>query len=319
MSEKSSAIGVINPGLGAKKPWFRKYIRDYWQIYLLLIPAVVYFIIFHYGPMYGVQIAFRNYRPRYGIWNSEWVGLKHFRRFLNDPWFFILLRNTLLLSFYSLIAGFPIPLILAFMINEVRNKKFQKTVQMITYAPHFLSGVVVAGMISLFFRLDTGIVNILIERFGGQQQDWLSSQSAFKHLYVWSGVWQGAGWGTIIYLASLASVDQEVIEASIIDGATKLQRIRYIDFPTIKPTIVINLLLSLGGILGSNSEKIILLQRDITKMVSETFGSYMYNQGIQQGNFDYTTAAGMFQSIVNLLLLSTFNFIARKVGETALW
>ena len=174
-------------------------------------------------------------------------------------------------------------------------------------------------MITMFFRLDTGLINIIIQALGGQQQDFVVKQDAFKHLYVWSGVWKGAGWGTIIYLASLASVDQEVIEASIIDGCNKFQKIRYIDFPTIKPTIVVNLLLSLGGVLGSDSEKIILLQRDVTKMVSETFSSYLYYEGIQGGNFDYTTAAGLFQNIINLLLLSSFNWVAKRLGDTSLW
>ena len=318
MTSSAQKPAVINQGK-TKKPWFKKYMRDYWQLYVLIAPAVIFFVIFHYFPMYGAQIAFRNYSIKKGIWGSKWVGLKHFIRFVNDPWFFRLLKNTLYLSFYGLIAGFPIPLLLAFMINEVRNKYFQKTVQMITYAPHFLSNVVVCGMVIMFFRSETGIINVIAQIFGGQNIDYITKSSAFAHLYVWSGVWKGAGWGTIIYLASLASVDQEVIEASIIDGCTRIQKIWYIDFPTIKPTIVVNLLLSLGGVLGSDSEKIILLQRDITKMASETFGSYLYNEGILGGNFDYTTAAGMFQNVVNLILLTSFNWIARRLGDTALW
>ena len=302
-----------------KQPWFRKYIKETWQLYTLLLPAIAFFIVFAYGPMYGVIIAFKDFHAPRGILGSSWVGLQWFRRFVNDSWFFDLLWNTLRLSFYSLFAGFPIPLLLAFMINEVRSKAFQKTVQMITYAPHFLSNVVVCGMICIFFQSKTGIVNIIIRMLGGEDTNLIQEAGAFDHLYVWSGVWKGAGWGTIIYLASLASVDQEVIEASIIDGCNRIQKIYYIDFPTIKPTIVINLLLSLGGVLGSDSEKIILLQRDITRMRSETFGSYLYNEGIIGGNFDYTAAAGMFQNIVNLLLLTTFNFIAKKLGDTALW
>ena len=302
------------------KKWFWNYMRDYWQLYVLLAPAVIWFLVFAYYPMYGVTIAFRAFQANLGINGSAWVGLKWFRQFLKDPWFFKLLKNTLLLSVYGLVAGFPLPLLLAFMINEVRNKAFQKTVQMITYAPHFLSNVVVCGMITIFFRVKTGIVNIAISALGGEQVDFLMQAPLFKHLYVWSGVWMGAGWGTIIYLASLASVDQEVIEASIIDGCNRIQKIYYIDFPTIKPTIVINLLLSLGGVLGSDGEKIVLLQNPVTKMVSETYGSYMYNEGILGANkYDYTAAAGMFQSIVNLILLSFFNFIAKKLGDTALW
>ena len=301
------------------KKWFGRYIAETWQLYTLLAPAIVFFAIFSYGPMYGIQIAFKDFKATRGVVGSEWIGLKWFIRFVNDPWFWRLLKNTLYFSFYGLIAGFPIPLLLAFMLNEVRSKKYQKTVQMITYAPHFLSNVVVCGMITIFFRVKTGIVNIAISALGGEQVDFLMQAPLFKHLYVWSGVWKGAGYGTIIYIASLASVDQEVIEAAIIDGCNRIQKIWYIDFPTIKPTIVINLLLSLGGILGSDSEKIILLQRDITMMASETFGSYMYNEGIVGGNFDYTAAAGMFQNIVNLLLLSFFNFVARKLGEVALW
>lgn len=302
-----------------KNPWFWRYMKEYWQLYVLLAPAVIYFLVFAYYPMYGVTIAFRHFNVKQRINGSPWYGLHWFRQFVGDPWFWTLFKNTLLLSFYGLVAGFPLPLLLAFMINEVRNKPFQKTVQMITYAPHFLSNVVVCGMILLFFKTN-GMVDIAVQKLGGTVPPFLTTASYFKHFYVWSGVWQGAGWGTIIYLASLAGVDQEVIEASVIDGCNRIQKIRYIDFPTIKPTIVINLLLSLGGVLGSDGEKIILLQNNNTKMVSETYGSYMYNQGILGANkYDYTAAAGMFQSVVNLILLSTFNFIARKLGDTALW
>ena len=313
----ANAPKVINKP--KKKMGLGRYLYEYWPLYLLVAPAIIYYAIFAYGPMYGAQIAFKNYRAKLAVTGSEWIGLKHFIRFVNDPFFWILLKNTLTLSIYSLIAGFPVPLILAFMINEVTNKPYKKTIQMITYAPHFLSDVVVCGMIAMFFAMDRGIVNIAIEAMGGQQREWLVIPAVFKHFYVWSGVWKGAGWGTIIYLASLASVDQEVVEAAVIDGATKIQRIWYIDFPTIKPTVVINLLLSLGGILGTSSEKIILLQREPTIMASETYASYLYNQGIMNGSYDYTSAAGMFQSIVNFILLSFFNWISNKLGEASLW
>jgi len=302
-----------------KKPWLKKYLREYWQLYVLIAPALIYFAVFLYYPMYGLQIAFKDFRAPKGIFGSEWVGLKHFIRFVTEPWFRILLNNTLTLSFYSLVARFPIPLFLSFLINEVRSKPFQKSVQMITYAPHFLSNVIVCGMVVMFFRIDVGIVNNVIRSFGGTATDFLIKPAYFKHFYVWTGVWQSAGWGTIIYLASLSAVDQEVIEASIIDGCNRYQKIIHIDFPTIQPTIVINLLLSLGAVLTSDTEKIILLQREVTKMASETFGSFLYNQGIINGQFSYTAAAGMFQNVVNLIVLSLFNWIARRLGETALW
>ena len=309
-------------GLGVrpiKKPWFKKYIREYWQLYVLIAPAIIFFAVFSYYPMYGAQIAFRQYSAPRGITGSDWVGLKHFIRFVTEPWFKILLNNTLTFSFYSLVAGFPIPLILSFLINEVRSKPFQKSVQMITYAPHFLSNVIVCGMIVMFFRIEIGMVNNILKFMGQNQIDFLIKPAIFKHLYVWSGIWQRAGWGTIIYLASLSAVDQEVIEASIIDGCSRFQKIIHIDFPTIQPTIVINLLLSLGAVLASDTEKIILLQREVTKMASETFGSFLYYQGIINSQFSYTTAAGMFNNVINLLLLSLFNWIARRLGETALW
>ncbi len=289
-----------------------------WRLYVLLLPSLVYLFIFAYIPMYGVQIAFRDFSPRKGIWGSEWVGLEYFKRFIEYPNFKFLMMNTLRIGLYSL-ATFPCSIIFALMLNEVRSTKFKKSVQMISYIPHFLSTVVVCSMVTLFFNQKTGVVNAIIEFLGGTRTDFLTKASYFEDIYVWSGVWQGLGFGAIIYIAALASVPMEQIEAGRIDGATRLQIIWHVNIPYILPTIIIMLIFSCGGILGVGFEKILLLQNDLNLSRSQVISTYVYEIGIRGGQFSYSSAIGLFNTIINVTILAIVNEIARRFGETSIW
>jgi putative aldouronate transport system permease protein len=269
--------------------------------------------------MYGVQIAFKDFSPVKGIWDSNWVGVKHFLRFWRYPEFWNILRNTLTISLYHLAAGFPAPIILAFMINEIEHKGFKKTIQMITYAPHFISIVVLCGMLNLFLNKSGGIVNHFIAFFGGPRIDYLIAPAWFKTVFVFSGIWQNTGWGTIIYLAALSGVDSETIEAAKIDGASRLQKIRYIDFPAILPTIIILLIIQSGQIMSVGFEKILLLQNSVNKVSSDVIATYVYRMGLLEAQYSYTAAIGLFNNLINLFLLFCVNSIARKVSKTSLW
>lgn len=289
-----------------------------WRLYVLMLPSLVYLFIFAYIPMYGVQIAFRDFSPRKGIWGSEWVGLEYFKRFIEYPNFKFLMMNTLRIGLYSL-ATFPCSIIFALMLNEVRSTKFKKSVQMISYIPHFLSTVVVCSMVTLFFNQKTGVVNAIIEFLGGTRTDFLTKASYFEDIYVWSGVWQGLGFGAIIYIAALASVPMEQIEAARIDGATRLQIIWHVNIPYILPTIIIMLIFSCGGILGVGFEKILLLQNDLNLSRSQVISTYVYEIGIRGGQFSYSSAIGLFNTIINVTILAIVNEIARRFGETSVW
>jgi len=294
-------------------------ILRYYQIYLMILPALIYVIVFRYLPMYGVQIAFKDFRTSLGIWDSPWVGFRHFIKFLNYPEFWRILKNTLTISVYQLVVGFPIPIILAIMINEIKGTTFKKTVQMVTYAPHFISMVVLCGMLTLFLNRDMGIINHLVSFLGGSRTDYLSDPRWFKTLYVLSEVWQNAGWGTIIYLAALSGVDVQVIESARMDGANRFQKIRYVDFPSIVPTMVILLIMNVGNILSVGFEKVLLLQNSLNMESSDIIATYVYRIGLLGGQFSYTAAIGLFNNIINLILLITVNQISRKLSETSLW
>lgn len=293
-------------------------IRDY-QLYLLLLPALLYILIFHYWPMYGVQIAFRDYRASLGFWQSPWVGMKHFTRFFQAPNFLQLLTNTLGLSLYSLVAGFPVPIILAIMLNEVRSTPFKRSVQTIIYAPHFISTVVMCGMIVMFLNPERGIINHLVALLGGPRLDYMTKPEWFKTIYVLSGIWQNAGWGTVIYFAALSTVDPQIVEAAMIDGANRLQKIWFIDLPAIAPTIIILLVLNIGGLLSVGFEKVLLLQNELNMKSADVISTYVYRIGLLGGQFSYSSAIGLFNSVVNFVLLLLANGISRRVSETSLW
>lgn len=310
--------GRTAAGLGADI-WRRRLRRVLasWQLYVLLLPTVIYLIIFNYAPIYGVQIAFRDFRGSRGIWGSEWVGLKHFIRFINYPNFWSILRNTLVISLYSL-ATFPCSVILALLMNELDGRKFKRTVQMVTYAPHFISTVVVCSMLTLFLNRN-GLINNLLALLGAARVDYLTMPEHFATIYVWSGVWQGVGFGTIIYMSSLASVSPELIEAARIDGATRMKIIWHVNIPTILPTIVTMLILRCGSILGVGFEKVFLLQNSLNLEASQVISTYVYELGIQKAQYSYSSAIGLMNTVVNVILLLIVNKISRKVTQVGLW
>lgn len=289
-----------------------------WQLYVLILPALVYLVVFSYFPMYGIQIAFKNYRVSMGIWDSPWVGLQHFERFLTFPDFWKIMGNTFRISFKSLIWGFPFPIVLALLLNELTNLRFKKAVQMITYAPHFISTITVCGMVLLFFNREYGVVNGIISLFGGNKIDWLSDAKFFDVLYVGSGIWQGTGWGTIIYLAALSGISPELIEAAKIDGASRLKIIWHINIPTILPTIVIMLILNCGSLLNVGFEKVFALQNDLNLSVSNVLGTYTYQIGLEGGQFSYASAIGLFNNIVNILILIFVNMVAKRLSDISI-
>lgn len=303
---------------GHSRTAFRQLGRDVWrdrQLYILLAPAIIWLIIFHYIPIYGIQIAFRDYTPGLAIDQAKWVGLKYFKIYLNSPLFWPMIRNTLTLSVYGIVAGFPLPILFALMLNELKSERYKKIVQTVTYAPNFISTVVLCGMIILFFNPSYGPIVLFLKQLGVDIGNILISKTAFKHLYVWSGVWQGTGWSCIIYLSALSGVDPALHEAALIDGATRMQRIWHINIPMILPTIMITLIMSCGGILGTSFEKIYMLQNDMNLEVSRVISTYTYEQGLLGGKYSLTTAIGLFNTVINFFVLVTVNWISRKTTE----
>ena len=300
------------------KKFFQRRIVPSIPLYILMLPAIIYTYLLEYVPMYGVQIAFRNFNIAKGITGSDWVGLSHFIRFFESPQFFKLIRNTLTLTLGSLLM-FPIPILLALFLNYCVLKKFRKVVQMATYAPHFISVVVIVGMINVFFSPLSGIVNKFIEMLGGSRVNFLIEPGYFKYLFIGSGVWASAGWSSILYIGALTSVDPEQHEAAIIDGATKLRRIWHIDLPGIAPTIIILFILRMGSLMSLGFQKVFLMQNDAILPVSEVISTYVYKVGLIQGNFSYSTAIGLFNTLINVLLLVIANAVAKKVSSIGLW
>lgn len=295
------------------------YLKSNFDLYLFLVPAVVTTFVFAYIPMYGILLAFKDYSMRKGIWGSDWVGFEHFQRFFDSPDFWRLIWNTLSLSVYGLIAGFPIPIILALMLNSMRSKSYRKIVQTITYAPNFISTVVMCGMIVLFLSPRVGIVNSLLGMIGIESINFMGNANMFPHIYVWSGVWQTTGWSSVIYFAALSGISPELHEAATVDGATKLQRIRHIDIPGILPTAIILLIMSCGSILSVGFEKVFALQNPLNTPVSEIISTYVYKVGLIQNDVSYSTAISLFNTVVNGIMLIAVNTISRKVSDSSLW
>ena len=290
-----------------------------WILYLFLVPAVVYIAVFMYAPMYGLVIAFKDFSASKGIMGSPWVGTKWFSTFFNAPRFWQILKNTLALSVYSLVVGFPLPVILALIINGIGNTRAKKFTQTVTYMPYFISTVVLVGMMSVLFSPRSGIVNTLLSYLGGSGDTFFMGESKFfRHMYVWSGVWQSTGWNSIIYIAALTGVSQELHEAAKIDGANKLQRILNVDLPAIMPTMVILLIMNCGSILSVGYEKVYLLQNDLNTPVSEVISTYIYKMGLQQQRFSYSTAIGLFNNVINFIILITVNKVSKKISGMGL-
>jgi ABC-type polysaccharide transport system permease subunit len=293
--------------------------RGIWQLYLLILLPVTFVIVFSYVPMGGILIAFKDYSIRRGIWGSSWAGLKYFKQLFTVPIFGTILKNTLVLSFQSLLIGFPFPILLALAFNEIGNLRVKKFVQTITFAPYFISTVVVVSILFQIFSYRYGLINSALKVVGLQSIDFLGMDGFFRPAYVWSGIWQGAGYGSILYLAALSGIDVSLYDAAVIDGASKLQKVWHIDLPGIAPTIIITLILSTGGILNVGFEKVFLLQNPINYRISEIISTYVYKVGIQQAQFSFATAVGLFNSAVNCVILVIVNAITRRLNETSLF
>ncbi|MFF2093056.1 ABC transporter permease [Paenibacillus sp. NPDC058174] len=287
-------------------------------LYLMMLPVLAYYLIFHYAPMYGVLIAFKDYSPMKGILGSPWVDFKHFETFFNSYYFLRVLKNTLLISVYSLLFEFPAPIILALLINEVRSRSYKRIVQSITYMPYFISMIVIAGLIRDFTD-SGGVLNSIYMYFGGDGTSMLQNEGLFRPIYILSEIWQKAGWESIIYLAALAGIDQGQYEAARIDGAGRLKQIWYITLPGLLPTIVILFILRMGNLLNVGFEKIILLYNPVIYETADVISSFVYRKGLLEFNWSYSTAVGLFNSVINLTLLILANWISRRVTNSSLW
>lgn len=289
-------------------------------VYLMLVPVVAYYLIFSYGPMYGLLMAFQeSYSPVKGILAGEWVGFDNFTMFFESYYFWRLIKNTLILSFYSIVFGFPAPIILALLLNEVRKKWFRSTVQTISYMPHFISVVVVVGMLKTFSSLDGGLFNVIRDFFDLQPIMFLAEKDMFRPMYILSNIWQGAGWASIIFLAALSGIDPQLYEASKIDGAGRWRQLLHITLPGIMPTIVIMLILRMGAVMNADFQKILLMQTAPTYETSDVISTFVYRSGILEGNYTYSTAIGLFNGVINFALLIIANAISRKLNSTSLW
>lgn len=303
-----------------KRLRFKQVMRRYGLVYLMFLIPLTVLLIFKYIPMYGAQIAFRNYKPALGVLESEWVGFQNFIKFFESPYFITTIKNTLTLNIYSLLT-FPLGLVFALMLRYCRSRRFGKAVQMVSYAPHFISTVVVCGLITQFLSGRIGMINKLIELFGGTGANWMGSESAFKHIYAWSDVWQNLGFNSIIFISALAGISPELHEAAIVDGASLRQRIVHIDIPGVLTTFVVLLILRFGSLMNIGYEKVLLLQNDLNRGASEIISTYTYKIALQSmiPQYSYASAIGMFTSVVNMVLLFIVNKIAKVVGGRSLW
>lgn len=301
-------------------PRIRKRLLESWQWYVLLIPAIIYIAIFSYAPMYGVQIAFKNYKAKLGATASPWLDpvLKNFIRFVKYPDFWKMIRNTLSITLYSL-CTYPLPIVFALMLNEVHKLKLKKTVQMITYAPHFLSEVVVCSLVLMMLDRASGPINNVIALLGGMRTSFISDPEAFSTIYVWSGVWQNIGWDSILFISALAAISPELVEAATIDGANRMQVIRHVNIPGILPTIAITFIMRMGGLLSVGYSKIFLLQNDLNISASQVISTYVYRVGIESGQYSYSTAINLFNNVINIMILLMANKIVKTVTDTGLF
>ncbi len=309
----SSKTAVADTPLTSHKMSLATRLRNNWQLYLLLLIPVIITIIYKYVPMYGIQIAFRDFKASRGYLGSEWVGLYWFERFFTSPNCVRMIRNTVLLSLYSLLWSFPVPIILSLAINQLHFTRFKRVVQTVLYAPHFISTMVICGMIRIFLSPSGGLINLIL----GTQTDFLTMSEAFRTIYIASGIWQDAGWGTIIYLATLSSVDTSLYEAAKVDGASMFQRIIHIDVPALVPMAVLQLIMSAGSLMSVGFEKVWLLQTDLNKATSDVIAVYVYEQGIENAKYSYSTAVGLFNTVVNIILLIIVNKIASKASDVS--
>lgn len=308
MSKSKSA--AVRLGIMVKRP-LKKRIMDNWQLYAMLLIPVVLTIIYKYIPMYGIQIAFRDYKASKGFSGSEWVGLEWFWRFFSAPTFGRMIKNTVLLSLFSLLWSFPIPIILALMLNQLRFQRFKRLTQTVLYAPHFISTMVICGMIKIFLSPSGGLINLI----AGTSIDFLTESAAFRTIYIASGIWQDAGWGIIVYMATLSGIDTALYEAARVDGASLFQRILHIDIPGLRSIMVLNLIMSAGSLMNVGFEKVWLLQTDLNKAVSDVISVYVYQKGIESAKYSYSTAVGLFNTVINIILLIVVNKMASRISD----
>ena len=290
-----------------------------WQFWVIIAVPIIYAIIFAYIPMAGIVLAFQDFSIRKGIFGSEWVGLRYFKQFLTSTSSVLVIKNTLILGIYSFLASFPVPILLAIGINEMRAKRYKKAVQMVTYAPYFISIVVLVGMMMQMMDLRSGIINVFIQKLGFSPINFFGDPKIFRHLYVWSGVWQSAGYASIIYLAALSGVSKELQEAAIVDGANRVKRILHVDIPAILPTIIIMLIFNCASIVSIGLDKVFLMHNSLNASVSEVISTFVYKVGVVNSNIGFSTAAGLFQSVVSFVLLVIVNRVCKKITENSLW
>lgn len=315
MLKKNELSGKKSLSLRTQKYWTRN-----WQLWIMLLPALLYIFVFCYVPMYGVQLAFREYSFTSGITGGKWVGLKYFKQYFDSPMFFTTLKNTFILSFTSIVVGFPIPIILAMIINQIRNKVWKKLVQTTVYVPYFISVVVLVSIINIMFKNETGVVGNLLKDIGmvAQGTDILGKESAFVPLYVLTGVWQTMGWNSIIFIAALSSVDTQLYDSCKIDGANRWQTMIHIDFPAILPTVMIILILNMGNVLNVGFDKVFLMQNSLNMGVSQVISTYVYTVGVKSAQFSFGAAVGLFNTVVNFAFLLITNHVSKKVTGTGL-
>ena len=290
-----------------------------WQFWVIIAVPIIYAVIFAYIPMAGIVLAFQDFSIRKGIFGSAWVGLRYFKQFLTSTSSVLVIKNTLILGIYSFLASFPVPILLAIGINEMRAKRYKKAVQMVTYAPYFISIVVLVGMMMQMMDLRSGIINVFIQKLGFSPINFFGDPKIFRHLYVWSGVWQSAGYASIIYLAALSGVSKELQEAAIVDGANRVKRILHVDIPAILPTIIIMLIFNCASIVSIGLDKVFLMQNSLNASVSEVISTFVYKVGVVNSNIGFSTAAGLFQSVVSFVLLVIVNRVCKKITENSLW
>ncbi|MDE5597693.1 MAG: ABC transporter permease subunit [Lachnospiraceae bacterium] len=311
---KNNSLAATAPKRGVTptgEKTLKKRMQDNWQLYAMLLVPVILTVVYKYIPMYGIQIAFRDYKASRGFMGSEWIGLEWFTRFFSAPTFGRMMKNTVLLSLFSLLWSFPIPIILALMLNQVRFQRFKRVTQTVLYAPHFISVMVICGMIRIFLSPSGGLLNLI----AGTTIDFLTESSAFRTIYIASGIWQDAGWGIIVYMATLSNIDTSLYEAAKVDGASLFQRILNIDIPALTSIMVLNLIMSAGGLMNVGFEKVWLLQTELNKATSDVIAVYVYQQGIERAKYSYSTAVGLFNTAINIILLIVVNKIAKKISE----
>jgi len=298
---------------------FSSYIKASWPLYIMVLPGIISFIIFSYLPMYGLVMAFQNFKPALGYFNSPWIGFRNFERILTDPLFMRAFKNTLILGLQSLLIGFPAPILLALLFNEVKHSAYKRLTQTISYMPYFISTVIVIGIIRDLLGMNDGVINNIIASFGGAKISFFAEAQWFRPLYIISGIWQGIGYSSIIYLAAISGINPELYEAAVIDGAGRIKRVAHITIPGMLPTVTILLIFAVSGIIGSDFHKILLMYSPITYSTSDVISTYVYRVGLEGANPSYASAVGLFNSVIALFILAVTNLFAKKVGETSLW